>query len=224
MFQRVWTGFVAGAVIGVLIVVALLITDTRVHDTTSSHTEVGIPSEEAALEFVDDWRRMREGTWVVDATFTRVRADGQSITGEIHEAQRPPERVRVEFGTSRIERENEIVVCAPDTDDAKGECRSSPNNEDYEAAVEDDLRRIRTLVVGPASQYGVAKSTERCYVLQATSSQASSTWGERSTFCFDDKTGAIERTEIVRGDVTDATVARSISSKVDDSEFRKVDS
>lgn len=222
MFQRVSIGFVAGAVLGVLIIAGLVITDTRVHDPGSAHAASGVPSEEAAQEFVEDWHRMRTGTWTVDSSFVRVATDGRTYRGEIHEAQRSPQRIRVAFGTTSLEQPGKLTVCAPDTKEAKGSCRSTDRTETYEQTVESDVQNVRTLVTGPGSLYGVAKTSRHCYLLQATATtNASSTWGQRSTFCFDEETGAVESSEIVRGDVTDTTTATSIKSQVADSEFQQ---
>jgi hypothetical protein len=223
MFQRVSLGFATGAVLGILIIAALLVTDTRVHEPGSAHAASGVPSEEAAQEFVDDWRRMREGTWTTDATYVRVSADGRSSRSEIHEAQRPPDRIRTVSGSTSIERPGKIIVCAPDTGEAKGDCRTQETTRTYQDGVNEEVSGVEELVLGPASTYGVSKSSRHCYALQAVSSSAVSSWGERAAFCFDDKTGALKSTEVVRGGVTDSITVTSVRSDVQDSEFDQAD-
>jgi hypothetical protein len=221
MFQRVSTGFAVGAVLGTLIVVGLVATETRVHEPRSGHAAAGVPSEEAAREFVEDWRRMREGTWTIDSTYVRVAEDGRTSRSEIHEAQRPPDRIRTISGTTSIERPGKLIVCAPDTGDAKGSCRTQETSETYEQGVAEEVGGVEQLVTGPASTYGVSKTSRHCYALQAVTTGGISNWGERAAFCFDDETGALKSTEVVRGGVTDSITATSISGDVKDSEFDK---
>jgi sorbitol-specific phosphotransferase system component IIA len=222
MFKRVSTGFAAGAVLGMVIVGGLLLTDTRVHDPGSKRISSGIPSEEAAQEFIHDWRRMREGTWTTDATYTRVSSDGHTSRSEIHEAQRPPQRIRILAGSTSIEEPGKLTVCAPDTDGAKGQCRTEETQATYAEGVDSEVKDVEQLVSGPASVYGVARSSRHCYALQAIGSDASSSWGEHATFCFDGDTGAMKSTEIVRGGgVTDSITTTSVRSDVKDSEFER---
>jgi hypothetical protein len=218
MFSRVWIGFVSGAVIGIAIVVGLMATDTRVHDTDDA-LAVAQPSAKAATTFVDAWKTMRTGTWTLDETFVRTAGAGRSFTGQIHEAQRPPQRVRAAFGTKTIELPGKTVVCAADTGNAKGACRSENTDITYDESVQSDVDGLQKLVIGDYSPYSVAASSRHCFVVQAKGTLVSPTWGRKATFCFDASTGALQSSEIVRGEATDSTSATSIRSSVLDSEF-----
>lgn len=218
MFSRVWTGFLAGGVIGIAVVVGLVATDTRVHHI--EHTSaVAQPSPGAASAFIDAWRSMRTGTWTIDETFVRSAGQGRSFTGQIHEAQRPPQRVKAAFGTKTIELPGKTIVCAADTGDAQGLCRAADTDVTYDQSVQTDIDAIQKLVQGDYAPYLVAQASQHCFVLTPRGTLVSSTWGQKASFCFDASTGALQNSEIVRGDTTDSTRATSIRGSVLDSEF-----
>jgi hypothetical protein len=218
MFRRISYGFVSGAVIGIAIVVVLVATGTRVHDTDDSHADAQ-PSPEAAEGFVNAWKAMRTGTWSADETFVRMANDGRTFQGQIHEAQRPPKRVRVAFGTKTLELPGKTVVCAADSGEAKGDCRSEETSQTFEQSVDAELRGVQQLVVGSSAPYSVSQTTRHCFRLQARGNSTGSTWGQLATFCFDGDTGAMQSSEIDRGNVTDTTSATSIHANVSDAEF-----
>lgn len=217
MFQRAFYGLTAGVSLGLLIVVALVLTDTRVQSSGVVES-ASVPSKQAEYRFVEAWKRMRSGTWSVDSKYVRTSASGQNLTGEVHEAQRPPQRVRTAFGTTTIDQPGKTVICAPSSAEVKGGCRTSDGGESFEVANNREVATVQDLVTGVDQAYAVAQVSRHCFELRAVGAKAG-TWGKKATFCFDSATGAIQQSTILRGEITDTITATSISDRVKDSEF-----
>lgn len=199
----------AGLAAGVLGVTALVGAGWPDHDE-----DTGPPRAEtaaAARAFVARWRASRLGTWVVDATFVRVMADGRRLAFDVHMAQRPPDRLITGPSSLDARRGNERRACAADDADVVA-CREAGTARPYEAEVEDDIDLLRGYVLGRAAFYGVRTDGPDCFALRLRRPVLSPPYGERARFCFDPTTHAPVRAEVRRKEATDRTTAVEVRS------------
>jgi hypothetical protein len=205
---------IAGAVVGAVAVVGLA---TSGWPQRSRPVDAIVDPVRSAQDFVTEWRRMRLGTWSVEARFERVTATGRRLETTVHMAQRPPDRLVTGLGSIDSRRGGERLACAPD---AAGDvhCRDGGPAPPYEGEVANELGYLRRYVIGRDALYGVNKSLD-CYMLRLRVRLPSPPYGERARFCFDPVTGAPVRSEIERKEGRDRTVAISVRRRPTDADL-----
>lgn len=195
---------VAGALVGIGVVAALVATDRRTAG----------PVPDASSTFVEAWRRSLTETYWVRWQFSRHRPDGSVVaTAVVSRAQRPPDvvvrgpdGVRGRVGGRR-------VGCL--TGPGGPVCRDGGAAPPYVADVEAELGLLRALVAGPGAAYRVRAGPERgCFVLVLRARLVAPPYGEDATFCFDARTGALARSVVRRPEVTDTHVAVALRGTV----------
>jgi hypothetical protein len=194
----------AGLVAGALAVVGLAAADWPQH--TRPRYVIAAPAHPAE-DFVAQWRRMRLGTWVVEARFARVTAAGRRLESDVHMAQRPPDRLVAGLGAVDARRGDVRLACATGPDDVL-RCRDGARAQPYDEEVEAEVAILRTYVLGSGAFYAV-RAEGACFVLSLSRQILSPPYGRRATFCFDPVSAAPVRTEVVRQEATDRTVAIS---------------
>jgi hypothetical protein len=168
--------------------------------------------EAAADAFLGAWARSRRGTYAVESTFERELPDGRRLLAETHLVQRPPERLSVGFGTAEGTLDGHVVRCST-APDGGYQCVEGPVARDYDAAVDDELDRLRPYVLGSPALYAVERDPSGCFRLRLALRYPSPPYGDAARFCFDEDSGAPTLTEIVRPEATDrtrATVVRPV--------------
>ena len=206
----------AGVVVGVLAVVALAAAGWPAHDEDGAAGGAG-ETTSAARHFVARWRASRLGTWVVEAEFERVMADGRRLRTDVHMAQRPPDRLITGLGTLDARRGDERTACGSDAAGVSV-CRSGQVARPYEAEVEDDIDLLRGYVLGRSSFYGVRQEGD-CFVLRLRRRVLTPPYGERARFCFDPATDAPVLAEVRRKEATDRTLAVEVRSAPADADL-----
>jgi hypothetical protein len=205
---------IAGLVVGALAAAGLAVAGWP-HRTgpTSSIADPARPAQ----DFLAQWRRMRLGTWAVDAHFERVTQAGRRLQIRLHMAQRPPDRLVTGLGSIDARRGGERLACAPD---AAGDvhCRDGGPAPAYDAEVAQELEYLRRYVLGAGALYGVAESGD-CYTLRLRLRIPSPPYGIQARFCFDGPTGAPIRSEIDRKEARDHTVAVSVRARPSDADL-----
>ncbi|MEY2565515.1 MAG: hypothetical protein QOE35_44 [Actinomycetota bacterium] len=205
---------IAGLVAGALATAALAVSGLP-HRTRATST-VAAPAH-PAQDFLVQWRRMRLGTWAVDARFERVTQAGRRLQIRLHMAQRPPDRLITGLGSIDARRGGERLACAPDADGGV-HCRDGGPAPAYDADVAQELDYLRRYVLGAGALYRVAES-RGCYTLRLRFRLPSPPYGEQARFCFDRPTGAPIRSEIVRKEARDQTVAVSVRARPTDADL-----
>jgi hypothetical protein len=206
---------VAGAAVGAVASVGLSIAGWPAHDERPA--PVPRESAAAASRFLAMWERSRLSTWVVDARFDRVTAGGRTLTVDVHMAQRPPDRLISGLGAVNARRHGQRLACAPDAEGLV-HCRPGGPAPPYEEEVADELRILRTYVLGPGAFYAVREEGD-CFRLRLRLRVLSPPYGERARFCFDEATAAPVRSEVEKVQARDRTVAISVRAQVSDDDL-----
>ena len=206
---------VAGAVVGAVASVALAASGWPADEAG----DIPPPRETAAAgsRLLAAWERSRVGTWVVDARFERVTATGRRLEVDVHMAQRPPDRLITGLGSVNARRGSHRLACASGEDGVVA-CREAEVLGPYADEVAADMRVLRAYVSGPSAFYAVREEAG-CFRLRLRLRVLSPPYGERAQFCFDSVTGAPTRSEIVRREARDRTVAVSVRSRVSDDDL-----
>lgn len=172
----------------------------------------------AADAFLAAWRRSRTETYAMEATFSRVSRDGRTLESASSVAQRPPDRLSVGLGSVTGRLGGRVIGCAS-SPDGELSCREGGAAPDYGAEVEGELRTLAGYVRGPGAPYAVVTEGDGCHRLVLRARMVAPPYGTEATFCFDDRTGAPVRTEIVRPEATDRIVATEVRDEVTDADL-----
>jgi hypothetical protein len=193
---------VAGAVVGGLLAFAL----------ARALGPEPAPSPEAAAAFLDAWARHRTATYVAEGTFTRTLDGEPAFESAVRTVQRPPDRLEVLPGSATGRLEGRRVACAIEDDGALS-CRAGEAVGPYGDAVAREVAIWRDQVEGARRLYDVTADGD-CFVLAGAE--------RRSTYCFDEGTGALRRSRLERGRVVDAVVMTAIRPEVTDQDLSVV--
>lgn len=215
------SGFIAGLVVGVLVVTLLNVLDVdfggKGHDPA-----VAVTSDEVAEDFVEDWARMRKGTWAYDATFTRTIDGGQQYVANVHQAQRPPDSIREDARTADVMIDGQHYVCGATAERQYSSCRRVGVAPTFDSQAASDILSVRNDVLGTHRKYDVQKRSDRCYglYLRPNPKGVVGQWGTQGEICFDEETGSFVRTEVTRPGATDTVVATAIRAEPRNDEIR----
>jgi hypothetical protein len=174
--------------------------------------------EAAATSFLDAWRHKLEGTYVVDATFTRTVPDGSQLKVGTRIVQRPPSRLIVGLGNVSGRIDDSVIRC-PAEPSGTSTCFTVPGAPPYESEVNDELGVLDEYVSGPKPLYRVVDFRDGCYRLDLALVFPSPPYGKHALFCFDATTGAASSTVIEWGDITERTTAAAIRAQVTDEDL-----
>lgn len=201
------TAAVAGVVVGC--VLAGLLVSTGLLSRPPS-------AAPAAADFIEAYRRSREGTYVVDAEFTRTMADGREMSSAAIVAQRPPDRVRRQLGSASGRLGDRWLNCST-APNGQFQCALGGEVAPYEQETADDVDAMRTYVEGASPAYSVTPAGRGCFELRRLATLPDPAYGDYTRMCFDAATGAIAYLEIRRdGGSTDRLRAFSVRPQVTD--------
>ena len=203
-------GAAAGALVGVLVVGGLVATDVLDRDEVVTGTE-------AEQAFVEAWQRSREASYAMEGRFERDKEGAGRLESAVFEAQRPPDRLRRQFGGVEGMLDGQSIAC---TTDEGGTFRCAPNGRaaDYDADVADEVARLESYVSTDPPLYEVASDGGECFLLQQRVAVPEPPYGRRARICFDDDTGALRFLQVETSDATDTFTATAIRG-VSDGDF-----
>lgn len=174
----------------------------------------------AVEELLAAYRRSREGTYVVEATFTRTLADGRSLSSAALVVQRPPDSLRRQLGSLTGTLQGRSLNCSVTS---QGRLKCAPHGEagDWREQVDRDVEVLRTYFDPPSPLYRVRRDGEGCFVLEQERPYPDPTYGVRARMCFDDATGAMTDLELVRETgASDRFQAVAVRDEVTDADLR----
>jgi hypothetical protein len=204
---------IAWAALGVVVVAAVPL---FLRDSTPAPNSAARRTDAAA--FLSAWAASRAGTWKVDATFERTLASGKGkLSNSLEMVQRPPERLVRQAGSVTGVVDGKEIGCAPGPSD-KVQCRTGASVS-YDEEVATELKRLQVYVAGPVPIYAVTREGASCFRLDRQIEYLAPPYGDHARFCFDPKTGAIVRTEVVRPEATDVTTAVNVTGDVTDADL-----
>jgi hypothetical protein len=202
-------GTIGGIAVGVA-VAAVLITGGHFDGRVTP-----VPVPDASEAFVTAFQRSIEGTYVVEADYTRVLTDGRTLRSRALVAQRPPDSVRRQFGGITGTVAGRTVTCSSELG-GQFHCGGSAPAPDPTATMQQEMDNLRSYFAPPALYRATSAGTD-CFKLTQDRPSAVLPFGSAAKFCFDPGTGAIriltQRLEgatdtfeatLVRGEVTDA--------------------
>ena len=204
---------IAWAAVGVVVVAAVPL---LLRDSTPAPNSAARRADAAA--FLAAWAASRAGTWKVDATFERTPASGTGkLSSPLEMVQRPPDRLVRQFGSVTGLIDGKEVGCAAGPTD-KVQCRNGAAVT-YDEEVATELKRLQAYVAGPVPIYAVTRDGASCFRLDRQIEYLAPPYGDHARFCFDPKTGAIVKSEVVRPEATDVTTAVNVSGDVTDADL-----
>jgi hypothetical protein len=207
-------GVLAGIVVGGAITAAVVLSGWLDRPTPQR-------GDEAIAAFLEAWRDSREGTYVVDATFVRTASDGDRLESAVRVAQRPPDRVVVQFDSVDATVGGQPLRCL-EGEDAAGAAQlyCAPGEVvDDEESISAELEVWLGYLVGDPPLYEVEGDGAGCFDLELARDLPYVPYGEHARFCFDDETGAVVLARIERPEATDVTEATSVRSEVSDTDL-----
>ena len=163
--------------------------------------------------FLVAWSRSEESTYAIAGT-RRLEGSGVAIESVY---------VRVQDATRRLEREGPTAIL--EVDGTERSCDQFGDDwrcsgATVAASFDDRVNGIRRLVEGDAAPYSAIREPTGCYKVTAkTVDDASGPFGSTSLICFDTETGAIRRTDTVRGQRTETLELSELRSAVSDADF-----
>jgi hypothetical protein len=162
----------------------------------------------SADRFMAAWRRSLGGTWAVDATFER-RVGTKRLASDVHEAQRPPDRLRTAGGTVEGRIAGRVIGCTTGAD-GQLSCRDGGPALPYEDDVRRQLDALGTYFVGSHPLYRSELRAGGCFALVLQRGILAPPYGETARFCFDPATGAPTLTEVHKRGSVDVTRAVAV--------------
>ncbi|WP_208029335.1 hypothetical protein [Rhabdothermincola sediminis] len=178
----------AGTVAGMLAAAALV---------ASGSLERAPDQAQPIEELLTAYRRSREGTYVVEATFTRTMPDGRQLGSAALVVQRPPDSLRRQLGSVTGTLQGRSLNCTSATD---GRLRCAPTGEvrPWQEQVDRDVEVLKSYFDPAYPLYRVRRDGEGCFVLDQDRPYPDPTYGARSRMCFDPTTGAMTLLELTR--------------------------
>ncbi len=227
---------IAASLVGFLAVVAI---GWLVWSDGESHSPAGIPAATsfpaidhdpaAAGDLEVAWRAWRNGTFVVQGTWTRTLDSGGSpLTGPTLVVQDPPRRVVQRLGATAELFDDRVAACEPVTGNGPDEvdavgvapCVSGQAGLSYDDRVTIELATVADYVTGVNRIYDIDRGPiEGCFRAELSVSALASPWGRWAQFCFDSDTGAMISSRIRRQSAVDVEAASVVSTDVSDSDF-----
>ncbi|GAC1542232.1 MAG: hypothetical protein NVS3B12_30160 [Acidimicrobiales bacterium] len=178
----------------------------------SRRAEPVMTSPKAAADFLVAWRAHLLASWSVDQVEERTTTSGATLRFTLHEAQRPPDRVRLGGGATEARRGFTLIACAVPPQGDHPVCRQAPTRRTWRDDVERDMTTLQGLVEGPGSVYGVLAPSPGCWdlILRRPQESVPVVLGRGSQYCLDLATGELLSSRVQRVGAVDrvTTVAR----------------
>ena len=172
----------------------------------------------AAQRFLDAWRRSLTTSWSIEESLDRTTATGAHAVFPIHQAQRPPDRIKVGIGAVDARQGDTLVACAPGSD-GKVRCTPQGTAPPYDQQVDQTILALRPYVLGTQALYSVVQLAGCFQLTLRLPGYPSPPYGSSADFCFDPGTGAPAGTVIVRAEGTDRTRVISAHAPATDADL-----
>ena len=158
------------------------------------------PSSAAAAGFLQAWRAHLLSSWSVDQVLERATTAGATLRTSIHEAQRPPDRVRTGGAAVDARRGSTVIACAIPPGAAHPVCRTGPAAQTWTQEVDAEIALLARLVSGARPVFAVTDVGRGCYdlTLQRPPNVVPVSLGRGSEYCLDPATGAVLRSRVQR--------------------------
>jgi len=177
----------------------------------------------AASDLLESWQAWREGTFIVDGTWTRtLDSGGPPLSGTVHIVQSPPNRVVERLGSIVELFDGSIAACeaGPADEVPLPECVAGESGLSYQQRVDSELGLVRSYVDGDGRIYDVGRGLiPGCYRAELEVATLGSPWGRWAEFCFDSETGALLSSRIRRQSAVDVEVDVVTSAVVTEADF-----
>ena len=174
-----------------------------------------VDQPDASAAFTTALQRSLEGTYAVEADYTRTLTDGRTLTSRVFVAQRLPDSIRRQFGGITGTVAGRTVSCSAEIG-GQFHCGASAIAPDSAVTIQQEMSNLATYFAPPAL-YRVVSRGRDCFKLTQDRPSVTLPYGSAATFCFDEATGAVriltQRLEgatdrfeatLVRGEVTAA--------------------
>jgi len=195
-------------------------------DTVAPLPELPEESPELAAEFLEAWERSRAATYVAVTDWHRRTTAGAELRQTRVVAQRPPDRVLRSGGSLSGTAGGVRYTCdeLPLDDVPPDEaiaCQALPDSaaEPFDERVAREVDLMWRHLEGTYPLYRVSRDDEGCYVLRLARTMLAPPYGARSTFCFDEESGAVARFRIERAEGTDTEELRWVDTEVSDDDL-----
>lgn len=175
--------------------------------------------DDAAAALVDAWHRSRTGTYHATGEFRRVAADDRSLAATIEIAQRPPDRLVLQFGEVTGHRGDRRVTCPPPVGGADRTCVRDQRVLPFADLVAAEVAEFQALFDGVDPLYTVRQRSISCWRITRTRFDPRSGFGLEADLCFDQATGAVRSIAVDHGDIDETTTYHEIDPVVDDADL-----
>lgn len=199
------------------------------------HGSVPLPeTEEAAEAFMAAWERSRRAEHIVVSEWHRSTSAGAAVTETRVFAQRLPDRIRSGAHNRSGRVGNVVYTCDRlpitaeqlDAGDATPEVECRSNELDPEAAAEldpaamvaEEVELMRRHVEGTYPLYRVSQEAN-CFHLRLGRLMLVPPYGYRTTYCFDEESGAVQSLKVERAEGTDTEELRWVTTEVTDDDL-----
>ena len=177
-------GGIAGAVVGSLVAVALVLGGGLDDRVTKA------PGADASAEFLAAYQRSLKGTYAVKATFTRQLDSGATLSSNALVAQRPPDSIRRQFGGITGTIQGHVVSCSTEVD-GTFHCSPAADAPSFEETVQQSVETMTSYFTDTPPLYRAVRYGDDCFELIQNRPSALLPYGSQARFCFDEATGAI---------------------------------
>lgn len=185
---------VTGAVVGLVVVGVLVLTEPGPPPPPAG------PTAAAAADFLTAWRAHLLATWSVTQVEERVTTSGATLRIALHEAQRPPDRVREGGAAIEARRGSTLIACAVPPGGDHPVCRQAPTRQTWAEAADAEMVILGRLVSGAQPVYAVTARPGGCFdlALRRPPESVPVSLGRGSQYCIDAATGAVTSSRVQR--------------------------
>lgn len=148
--------------------------------------------------FLAAWRAHLSSTWSVDQVGDRTTDAGAHLRLAVHEAQRPPDRVRTGLGSVDARRGSTLIACASAS--SVPLCRTERASGSWQEAADAEISGLRGALTGNTAVYSVAASGPGCFqfTLRRPAAVVPVTFGRGARYCLDPSSGAVLSSTVER--------------------------
>jgi len=204
VLARPWLSALLGLVGGVAVSVGLGLAGLL---PSSSVRPAPVPS--AADAFLSRWRAHLEASWSVQEVEERTTGAGARLRVAVHEAQRPPDSVRLGLGSVDGRRGSTVIACATAAGGDQPACRSAPAPGGWQETVDRQMAGLRRDLTGPEPVYVVQADGTDCFrfVVRDPTAALPVTFGRGARYCLDPVTAALLLSRVERAGAVDTITA-----------------
>lgn len=179
------------------------------------------PTAQAATDFLSAWRAHLLASWSVTQIDTRVTTAGATLRTPVHEAQRPPDRVREGGVAVEARRGSTLVACAVPPGGDHPVCRQAPATQTWAQATDAEMALLTRLVTGTRPVYAVTARPGGCFdlTLLRPPDSVPVSLGRGSQYCLDPTTGAVLSSRVQRVGAVDTVTTTEVHAPARDSDL-----